>query len=446
VDVYENRLSRSGRTLSLAVTEVDAAHRSGRAVFWNPGGPGGADSQYVPAIAYGHFAKELRTLHDRYDLVFVDNRGTGDSGALECRNFYSALHPERFFAQLFPDVEVRRCRDRQAKKANLNLYTTDISVDDLDDVRSALGYAKIVLDGVSYGTMFFLDYARRHPTHVESLVLEGVAPPGLLVIPLEDAQGARTAMSDLIADCLRNALCHRQFPQFGEHFESLVHRFEAGPVHVFVRNYMTNRQQIVSLSREVFADELRATLYGNERAAYIPYIVEEAHRGDYAPLAELVEVAARSTATGTALGLNLSATCAEDIPFITEAEVARTSAGSFEGDTRVRAQQRACRIWNVRRASPSFLRPVRSSVPTLMISGEEDPATPPGYGRDELRYLPNGVQIIIPHASHEVESECVDALIVTFIRSGYAKRLKASACVGALRRPPFATSMKGLED
>ncbi len=445
VEVYENRATHAGRTLALAVIEVDAVHRTHRAVFWNPGGPGGATSRFAPSILAGAVSRELMQLHGTYDLVFLDNRGTGDSGALECKNFYSALHPERFFAQLYPDAEVRRCRDTQSKVADLDFYTTDVSADDLDDVRAALHYPKIVLDGVSYGTTFYLDYARRHPTHVESLVLQGVAPPGFMLIPLEDARGAQAAMNALIADCSLDLTCREHFPRFGADFAALVRRFNAGPVKLLVRNYMTGRQQFVLLSKEGFADRLRSTLYRSDRAAYVPYIVEQARRGNYGPHAELVEVAARATNLGTAMGLDLSVVCAEDVPFISDDQVVAESAGSFEGDTRVRAERRACKIWNVPRVSPSFAQPVRSTAPVLMISGSDDPATPPSYGRDALQYLPNGRQIVIPHTSHDFESRCVDALIVAFVHARDARRLRKSACVGSFGRLPFAYAMKGFD-
>lgn len=47
------------------------------------------------------------------------------------------------------------------------------AVDDLDDVRAALGYERINLWGGSYGTRAALIYARRHPEHVLSVVLDG---------------------------------------------------------------------------------------------------------------------------------------------------------------------------------------------------------------------------------------------------------------------------------
>ncbi len=442
VTVYENRSAATGRTLAIHVIEIDAVRHTSRAIFWNPGGPGGDDGSAVSYIAAGLFEKELMKLHDTYDLVFVDNRGTGASRAIACE-LASPRHPDTYFAQLFPDAALRACREARSKDTDLSMYTTDISADDLDDVRSALHYPRIVLDGGSYGTMFFLDYARRHPSHVESLVLQGVAPPGFVFIPLENAQGARAAMDQLLADCTHDVACRQRFPHFGAHFAALVHRFDRGPVRLVIRNAVTKRAQTVTLSKEVFADQLRHILYANETAAYVPLVVEQAYRHDNAPLAELIEVATRIFGQGIAMGLNLSVTCAEDLPFISERQIARANAGTLQGDTRVRAQQRACRIWNVKRASSSFAQPVRSKAPLLMISGAADPATPPSYGRDALRYLPNGRQIVIPHASHEVESDCTDALIVTFVRTRTADRLDASQCIGASRRPPFATLMKG---
>ncbi len=109
----------------------------------------------------------------------------------------------------------------------------------------------------------------------------------------------------------------------------------------------------------------------------------------------------------------------------------------------MRAQQRACRIWDVRRVPASFLTPVRSTAPVLMISGQDDPATPPAFGRAALKYLPNGRQIVVPHAGHSIESECIDRLIVAFVDTRDSKHLKPAVCVDSSKRPAFALSMKG---
>ena len=440
--VYEDRAARQGRTIAINFIVVKAKHPSHRAIFWNPGGPGAGATQFAGLLVDGVFEKYLMALHDSYDLVFVDNRGSGLSNGLQC-TLFSPRDPQSYFLQIWPDAPLRACRAQLAKRADLSRYATDYAADDLDDLRAALGYPTVVLAGDSGGTTFYLDYVRRHPDHVESVVLQGVAPPGLLVIPLEDAQGAQLAIDHLTADCTADPACRARFPRFRAQFDAVVRRFDRGPIRIGVENTVTHRLQSVLLSKEVFADRLRQNMYGNETGAYVPYIIERAYLGDYVPLAAMIEANATGLDTIISMGANLSITCAEDVPFITEADVARTSAGSFLGDSRVRAQQHACAIWDVRPVSPSFQQPVRSDAPIFMVSGTDDPTTPPQYARAALAYLPNAKQLLIAHGTHDTEVPCADALIVQFVRERSVRGLKTEACAADYHRPPFATSMAG---
>lgn len=443
--VYENRAAASGRTIELKFIVIHAAHRSNRAIAWNPGGPGASATAAAGGIADGDFSRELTALRDRYDVLLVDNRGTGGSALQQC-DFAPADRPQLYFTQLWPDELVTGCRARLALRANLSLYTTSIAADDLNQLRAALGYRKLVLDGGSYGTRFYLVYARRHPDSVESIVLDGVAPPHFLIIPLEDARGAQDAMTNLIGECKADAVCNARFPQLGAHFDALVGRFSAGGIGVPLMDTTSRRVATVQLSKEVFADRLRQLLYYPETAKYAPFIVDRAYRGDYSPLATMVNVVALGFAQIVASGLNLSVTCAEDIPFVTGSDVAATSANSFEGDLRVRAQQQACRIWNVRPVPASFNEPVRSDAPILMISGSDDPTSPPQYAQRALPYLPNARILLINNAGHGTETACSDALIVAFVRAQSARGLDLTRCAGNYHRPPFATSMAGFGD
>lgn len=439
---YEDRAARSGRTTAIPLIVIPAQHRTNRAVFWNPGGPGAGATDFAERIVNGVLARELMLLHERYDIVLANNRGVGGPDTQQCE-LAPAEHPEYYFLQLWPDALLKACRDRLASTADLSLYSSTISADDLDDMRAALSYPKIVLDGTSYGTYFYLIYMQRHPGHVESVILDGVAPPGLLVIPLEDAAGAQLAMDQLMAACRADESCHREFPEFAAHFAAVAQRFETGPVQIRIENPATKRLQQVRLSKEVFADRLRQTLYSAQAAAYVPFAIERAYRGDYVPLGRIIDATTRLFGTMVNLGLNLSVTCAEDIPEISEQRVRDTSAHSFEGDVRVRAQQRACRIWNVRPDSRRVDEPVRSSLPVLMISGTDDPASPPAYAAQELQYLPNGKRILVKGASHVTETDCTNRLKVAFVLAGSAQGLDEAACASAFRRPPFATSMDG---
>ena len=440
--VYEDRRSRAGRTLDIHFVVLKASRPTNRAIFWNPGGPGAGATQFAGYIADGRGEQYLARLRDRYNVVFVDNRGTGLSHELRC-SLFSASDPQSYFLQDWPDQQLRECRAALAMNADLSEYTTDNAADDLDDLRAALGYPKIVLSGISGGTAFFLDYARRHPQNVESILLQGVAPPHFLIIPLEDARGAQLAMDRLESDCAADTSCHSHFPDFRAHFEALVQRFTHGPIAIRVQTGSAHTLLTVKLSKEVFADRLRQTLYSNGPAAYVPYVVERAYAGDYVPLGTVLQSAAVGLDQLVPAGANLSVTCAEDVPFITDAEVAATSAGTFMGPTRVRAQQRACAIWHIRRAPARFQDPVRTSAPVFMISGADDPTTPPEYSAEALAYFPNGKRLLIANASHDTGVPCAMALAEQFIRERSVRSLQTSSCSAMNHRPSFATSMAG---
>lgn len=440
--VYENRAARRGRVLPLKFILIEAKHRSGRAIVWNPGGPGASSTAAAGDIADGKFQRYFLTLRDRYDILLVDNRGSGGSAPLSC-DFAPESEPQLYFTQLWPNALVRQCRARLAERADLSLYSTPVAADDLNDLRAALGYPKLVLSGASYGTRFYLVYARRHPASVESLVLQGVAPPHFLIIPLQDAQGAQASIDRIVAECTADRACNRHFPSLHAHFNALVKRFDGGPVGVPLRDGQSKRALTLMLSKEVFVDRLRQLLYSPESAAYAPLIVDRAYRGDYGPLATMVDAISREFSSLLAQGQNLSVTCAEDIPFISAGAVVQTSTNSFAGDLRVRAQQRACRIWHVRPVPADFNEPVRSNAPILMTSGSNDPTSPPAFAREALPYLPNARILLIHNGGHATETACSDRLIVAFVRAGSAAGLDLERCGGTFRRPAFATSMAG---
>jgi pimeloyl-ACP methyl ester carboxylesterase len=90
-----------------------------------------------------------RARHER-DIIFVDQRGTGNSNRLPCR-FIGGSTLQNSFGDLFPIDSVHACREALAPVADVRLYTTPVAMDDLDDVRAALGYGRINLYGSSYG-------------------------------------------------------------------------------------------------------------------------------------------------------------------------------------------------------------------------------------------------------------------------------------------------------
>jgi pimeloyl-ACP methyl ester carboxylesterase len=441
--VYENRATQSGRIIAIKFIVLKAKQPTNRAMAIIAGGPGESATPIAPFVADGGF-RQVAGLRATYNIVFMDDRGMGGSNGLQC-SLTPASDPASYFRDLFPSNLITACRIKYAATSDLALYNTNYATDDLDDLRAALGYPKLVLDGGSYGTFFSLIYMRRHPQSVESAVLDGVDPPGFEPLPGEPASAQR-ALDDLIAKCKRDAACNAHFPNFAVQFAGLVQRLDKGPIPVTLVAKKGATPVTVQLSKAVFADRLRQTLYDPGAAAYIPFVVDRAAHGDTVPLTTLINVVAVGLDEDVTMGAWLSYTCAEQIPFLDGDAIKEAAAHSFAGDLRVQAQRSACAIWNVPAMPASFNEAVRSDAPVLMISGSDDPATPPHYAESALKYLPNAKIALVQGAGHAPETPCVDALIIEFIRAQSAKGLDVTKCSAAFTVPKFATSMKGLDD
>jgi pimeloyl-ACP methyl ester carboxylesterase len=440
--VYEDRAAQSGRIIPIKVVVLKARHPSNRALAMIAGGPGEAVVQYAPFIADGLFEKPITQLRDTYNIIFMDDRGMGESNGLQC-DLTPQSDPAAYFLNLFPDGVVRACRTADAAKGNLADYNTNYAVDDLNDIRAALGYPKLVLDGGSYGTFFSLIYIRRHPESVESVVLDSVAPPGFQPLPGEPV-GAQHALDDLIAKCKRDAACNKAFPDFAQEFTALMARLDKGPIPVKVLLKKGTTPVSVRMSKEVFVDQLRHTLYDPEASAVIPIAIDQASRGNTMPLGTLINIAAVSLNLDLTNGAWLSYTCAEMIPFLDQNAVNAAAAHSFTGDLRIEAQRKACGLWNVPAMPASFNDPVRSDAPILIISSSDDPATPPQDAQNAVQYLPNARIVLLQGAGHSTQTSCTDALTVQFVRARSAKGLVLNRCSSSFTVPKFITSPKGL--
>ncbi|HEY1975270.1 MAG TPA: alpha/beta hydrolase [Candidatus Baltobacteraceae bacterium] len=438
--VYENRTTQSGRVIALHLIVIPAAQQTLHAITEIAGGPGEAATDFAPAIPDGDFGKSRVTLRETYDYLFVDSRGMGTSHQFRC-NFAPSNDPAAYFRYLYPPALVAACRAQNATTHDMTQYNHDIAVDDLDEVRAALGYEKLVLDGGSDGTLFALDYMRRHPERVESAILDGVAPPGFQPVPGEP-MGAQRALDDLFVKCRTNAACKARFPHFAQHFAAVLKRFDAGSIPVPAKNVATKKTQTVALSKEVFVDSLRHIMYDPFGASFVPYVIERAYVKDYAPLGRMMQSVIVGFSTDLNMGAFLTYSCADWMPFISKKQIDAAKAHSFAGDLRFRAQQRACSTWKVPVVASSFAHPVHSDVPVLMILGSDDPATPARYGLEALKYLPNGKAVLVKGGGHGADTPCTDKLVLAFVKAKSAKGLKTNACSATFRLPPFATSMK----
>jgi pimeloyl-ACP methyl ester carboxylesterase len=436
-EVFEDRDAKRGRkiALNMVILPAFAEKPAPDPVFFFAGGPGQSAASIAVVIGEG----PLTNIRRERDLVFLDQRGTGESNSLTCNLYADDNGLRGYFEDMFPVKEVRACRERLEKTAALKQYTTSITIEDINDVRRALGYEKINLYGGSYGTTVALAYLRRYRGNVRSAVLAGVAPTNLK-LPLPFAKGAQYAMDNLMNDCAADDACRAAFPNLREEFRSVLDRLVKGPVSVELTNPFTQKLERVSLGRGVFAERLRMMLYGRAPASIVPLLIHRAAQDDFKPFLLAALPQARGIYQSLSLGVYFSVTCSESVPFITEEDVKRETDGTFLGDYRVRVHQDACREWTRAAVPRDFTSAVKSDAPVLLLSGEVDPASPHWLGVEVARQLSNSRQVTIPHGGHDYFSDCISGITAAFISKGSAQGLNTS-CVDGTRRPPFVTAL-----
>ena len=428
--VPENRASPGGRTLDLAIAVVKATGRRAAPdpLFLLAGGPGQSALDVYPAIA-GSFARVNLT----HDIVLVDQRGTGRSGELACPQTEiegTTVDPAEGAAL------AARCRTELEERADLRQYTTAIAMDDLDDVRAALGYETIDLYGASYGTRAALVYLRRHESHARAVVLDGVAPPDFVLASSFGRDGQR-ALDRIFARCAGDPDCDRAFPDLPASLAALLAAHEK-PERVVVPHPTTAAPTTVTVSRDSLASTLHALSYESETAALLPLLIHSARAtGDLRPLAAQSLITADSLKVS--VGEHLAVVCSEDAPFLEPAG----GDASYLGDAPARRYIEACKGWPRAEVTAADRAPVTSSVPVLLLSGELDPVTPPSNAVAAARTLRNSFLVTVPGEGHgALQRSCTRRIVDDFIARASVAGLSAD-CLREAKPMRFFTSFAG---
>lgn len=436
-EVFENRTARRGRKVPLRVAVLPARERPAAPdpLIFFEGGPGASAIASAPDVE-----AEMGEILRRRDIVLVDVRGTGQSGPLACPQPDRARSVEEALDTFMDPAAVRRCREVLARDHDLSQYTTETIVDDVDEVRAALGYSKVNLSGASYGTRAALIYLRRHPERVRTVFLASVVPQDAR-IPTFLAAHTQAAFDRLAADCAADPACHSAFPDPATDLRTVLDRLAARPAEVKVQGE-DGQEARLRLSREGAVQAVRYLLYRPTGARGLPLMLRQAAQGNFQPLAQSAYDIAGAMLLSSPDGLYLSVTCAEDVAFVDRDEAARRSAGSFVGDFRLRQQIATCAEWPAAKLPASFLDPVRSSVPVLIFAGENDPTTPLEWAERVAHTLPRSRIVVVPGGAHTfyglTGTECLERLSADFIARGEAEGLDVEACRKAIRPAPFA--------
>ena len=410
--VPENRAEPTGRTIGLHVVVVPARHKAEPDAFtYLAGGPGGAATEQTYSIV-----SVWAAVNERHDILLVDQRGTGMSSPLDC--------PQPKKPIVTPAQE--RAYDRSCLAglhADPRQYGTRAAMDDLDDVRAALGYAQLDVYGASYGATAAQVYLKRHRHSVRTLTLDGAT---FLGVPFYGsfARNAQHALAQLAKRCAAEAPCARAFPHWPQTLARLIRTWNARPVH---------RTRAATITGNELAGVVETMLLNADSAASIPLVVARAAAGAYGPLNQQVEPGVFTTQV-----MFWSVWCNEPWVGLGAKGPWHTD---FDGYTALTiAQYREACSFLPKRPEPAaaWTLPTRSAVPLLVLAGGADPQDPLGNVPGLRETFPNARAIVVPYYGHAVgQYGCLGGLVSDFIDRASANGLD-TRCVRAITPPPFA--------
>ncbi|QOY96528.1 alpha/beta fold hydrolase [Massilia sp. UMI-21] len=428
LDVPLDHANPAAGKIKLHVT-VAPAHRRGTRgdpLFVLAGGPGQAGSDVV-GILRTAFSRVRATR----DIVFLDQRGTGRSGKLDCKS--KPEHEHMTEQQL--EAEVHACI--AATKAPYAAYTTDAAARDTELVRRALGYGAVNVWGGSYGTRLGQAYARLYPASVRSLVLDGVAAPDQVI--QAGSLDAHAALDKMFAQCAAEASCNKAFPNLRAQFDGLVAKLEAGPLKLSLANPRTAQPVEITMTAARFLGTVHNILYSPADARRLPFLVHNAAQGRWQPFIARQNLAGDFGGDSQmAMLLHLAVVCAEDVPRLTP-ELLASDAGKL---TKTLAKQMPafCKQMNV--PAVPYREPARIDAPALLLSGALDPVTPPRRAESAARYMRHAQHVVVANAGHGVSQlGCAPRLLRAFLDKPQEK-LDAS-CLKEIPPPTFQLGSAG---
>jgi pimeloyl-ACP methyl ester carboxylesterase len=446
------------------------AGKSAGTLVATDGGPG-----FPATESRDEYLELFSPLRGKRDVVLMDNRGTGRSGAIDCRPLQTA--------PALTEADIGRCGRTLGAKAAL--YSTTIAADDLAAILDALGSGPIDLYGDSYGTFFEQVFAVRHPDALRSVILDGAYPlDGAEYAWYPNYAPAMRAKFDLA--CERSAGCGRLLGTSLEHITAALEVLRREPAAAKARD---SDGRVVSFTAN--ATQLATVMFASAPAYATVRETDAAARaylaGDRLPLFRLmaetqVSVDSRDETRSPSrfsAGLAAAVTC-QDAPQIFDMSLDPVRRAASRDELIAQRKRSApdtyavftideyrglpldyayidqCASWPaVDAARASAMAKLRDSpypdVPALVISGDLDNMTPVADGTLVAKRFARGRQIVVPNGFHvnalpHSRSACPADIARRFIETLEVGGTKCLASVPEVRvLPAFAQKVLELE-
>ncbi|MGZ4334847.1 MAG: alpha/beta hydrolase [Gaiellaceae bacterium] len=417
-------------SIALHVEELPAAGVARGTIFLIAGGPG-QGSAHVFGLGNPSADSLYRYLFPGYNLVAYDDRGTGESGLIDCPALQTANEADAERAA------AAACGTSLGAAADF--YSTASHAEDLDAVRQSLGVDKVALYGVSYGTKLSMAYALAHPDHVARLLLDSVLPP-----EQPDPYGAsvfQSMVGTLQAFCA--AGCNGS--AFASGVVALANAYGAKPLQgkVLLANGRTTTKKVSGL--DLLSLILDADLSPGE-AAELPAVVRAARAGNTQPLlrlAALHDVSSQESAIDLSAGLYAATVCRDgNFPWQPDTPVDQRSAALQAAIAALPAGALGpFGLWSARFGNADFClgwpgptggAPLGAGplpdVPMLAVSGGFDMRTPTLGAQSVVSRFPQGHLLVVPGVGHSTVTADPSGCAVNAVRSWMLDQAIPSAC------------------
>jgi pimeloyl-ACP methyl ester carboxylesterase len=446
VTLPEDPNAPGGRQIQLAIARFRSrATKPQEPLVYLSGGPG--SSGIDEGLAFFPSVVE-RMIYFR-DVILIDQRGTGSSlPSLDCplyRNYNRGFLIQR---ENLTKKELQRQRDAalqqcletiQTRDVDPALYTTRNNAADIDGIRRALGLDRVVLWGTSYGTTLALEIMRNYASGVRSVVLEAPAPPQINLIE-ETGFRASRAFAQLFKGCRASSACNEAYPDLETAFYRTVARLDKRPQRLTINR--GPRRLTVTVDGGDFAGLIFLGMYSTEAIEYLPALIQAVDKRDYDSLDVLLQSSAVASVQPGA-GLYYSIMCAEEVGTADPTRVSlerevHKAIGSFLDDQ----QFAICARWPHATLDAGAIAPVRSAIPTLILTGEYDPTTPPEWGTLIAADLSNSRLYEFPGFGHGIigtRNDCANRILLDFVQAPEQKPAN-ERCMAELRPPLFYTN------
>jgi pimeloyl-ACP methyl ester carboxylesterase len=436
--VPENRADPHSRTikLKLAVLRSSAQVASKDMLAFLVGGPGQAATDSASQIA-----AMLQPLLAHRDVLLLDQRGTGGSNGLTCKDSTDTAGPDD--DSTFDAAKMRNaaaeCLKQLSDRADPRYYTTTIATQDLEDVRKAIGSPQFDLLGVSYGTRMAQQYLMRYPEAVRSMVLDSTVPNSL-ALGEDFARNLDNALKAQFARCTAEPACKKQFGDPDQTLYQLRDALRANPHEVSFRDPQSYRTVKRVLNENSLASVVRMFAYTPATAALLPLSIDAAAHGDVGPLLGQAKILSADLAELMGSGMQYSVICSEDADLLAPRP---QDADTILGTHMIDALGAVCSVWPKGTRPADFHQPLKTDKPVLLLAGQYDPVTPPRYAEEVAKGLPNARVLVFKGQAHSVMAiGCAPQLVQHFIEKPDPKTLDAS-CLDRLRPTPIFIDFNG---